>query len=190
MEGGPGQGRGSADGDPTEVLRSVRRRLSGAWPGGSCFQNPPGPAPALPDARRACCPFNAESSPASGSGHQQPLGDGVPSAWTVPVPEQRPCGTSRAAQRPPGLSSARLQRSGPTCKASRMSLSEISEAKDLMPGVLKAAWITLFLSLSSCGRAKGQLPLALGARGPPTAGNPPSQRRNRKQAGGQRLPAS
>lgn len=31
-----------------------------------------------------------------------------------------------------------------------MSLSEISVAKDLIPGVLKAAWMILFLSLSSC----------------------------------------
>lgn len=174
MEGGPGQGLGSADGDPTEVLRSIWRRLSGAWPGGSGFQNPPGPVPALPAARRACCPFNAESSPASGSGHQQPLGDLVSSAWTVPVPEQRPCGTSRATQRPSRpLPPPRLQRSCQTCKASRMSVSEISEPKDLIPGVLKAAWMILFLSLSSCERAKGQQPLALrggGARPPPGVG--------------------
>lgn len=37
-----------------------------------------------------------------------------------------------------------------TCKASRMSLSEISVAKDLVPKVLKVAWMILFLSLSSC----------------------------------------
>lgn len=41
---------------------------------------------------------------------------------------------------------------GYTCKASRMSLSEISVAKDLNPMVLKVAWMILFLSLSSCER--------------------------------------
>lgn len=41
-----------------------------------------------------------------------------------------------------------------------MSLSEISLTKDLIPGVLKAAWMILFLSLSSCEEAKGQWPLA------------------------------
>ena len=41
-----------------------------------------------------------------------------------------------------------------TCKASRISLSEISVAKDLIPRVLKAAWMILFLSLSSCKHRK------------------------------------
>lgn len=36
-----------------------------------------------------------------------------------------------------------------------MSLSEISVAKDLIPGVLKVAWMMLFLSLSSCEQREG-----------------------------------
>lgn len=44
---------------------------------------------------------------------------------------------------------------GDTCKASRMSLSEISVAKDLAPEVLKVAWMILFLSLSSCEQRQG-----------------------------------
>lgn len=38
-----------------------------------------------------------------------------------------------------------------------MSLSEISVAKDLVPKVLKVAWMTLFLSLSSCKQREGAI---------------------------------
>lgn len=38
-----------------------------------------------------------------------------------------------------------------------MSLSEISVAKDLVPKVLKAAWMILFLSLSSCEQREGTM---------------------------------
>lgn len=62
------------------------------------------------------------------------------------------------SRRPPrdAASGTRRQPSAKcTCKASRMSLSEISVAKDLVPEVLKVAWMMLFLSLSSCEQREG-----------------------------------
>lgn len=74
---------------------------------------------------------------------------GVPSIQSRPVP----LAPLQIGELWPGDVAPEMRRrpsTGCTCRTSRMSLSEISVAKDLMPEVLKVAWMILFLSLSSC----------------------------------------
>lgn len=63
---------------------------------------------------------------------------------------------------------------GFTCKASRMSLSETSVAKDLIPVVLKVACMVLFLSLSSWEQ-RGNFRLAFARVRRPTRCPPPDK---------------
>lgn len=80
---------------------------------------------------------------------------GIPSIHAAPHPPAPGLHISTLLPRDTASGTRRHPSTGDTCKASRMSLSEISVAKDLPPEVLKVAWMILFLSLSSCEQREG-----------------------------------